>query len=43
MTIRFYAYSDAVYLVSVNDKIDFTIDVRKVNDFIDYMNSLSAE
>lgn len=42
MTITFYEHSDSVYIVSVNGAIDFAIDVRKVNDFIDYMKTLSA-
>ena len=43
MKIVFYEYSDSVYLVSVNGAVDFAIDVRKVNDFIEYMKSFAAE
>ena len=40
MRIVFYTFTDSVYLVSVNDKFDFAIDVRKINDFIAFMEDL---
>ena len=41
MKISFYEYSNSMYLVSINDKIDFTIDIRKVDAFIEYMKSMA--
>lgn len=39
MTLTFYEKDESVYLVTIDGKTEFTIDVRDVNDFIDFMES----
>ncbi|MBQ6105202.1 MAG: DUF4340 domain-containing protein [Lachnospiraceae bacterium] len=40
MTVTFYEKNDSVYLVAIDGIVEFTADVRDVNDFIAFMESM---
>lgn len=43
LTVRFFSFSDSVYLISVDGCNDFIMDVRDVNSFLTFMRSVSAQ